>query len=198
MKIFRFIANDNSSPVAEAPMGVLTIPDTALLIQKRPFFIPDFTQQCLAYLCVAVRINRLGRSIHERFAERYYDADHLTLGIHFVAHDLLESLKQQGLPWDLAVGFDNAVAVPEQTTLAVTAGMKVGFSVDADTYETIVPQTVLAQINVQIACISKHYTLRQGDLLLLPLTNLKGVRVEIDNHLKMTVNEEELLAFNIK
>ena len=198
MKIVRFIANKNNDAATDEAMGVLTIPDTALLIQKRPFFIPDFTKQCLANLCVAVRINRLGRSIHNRFAERYYDADHLTLGVHFVAQDLLDTLRQQGLPWDLAVGFDNAVAVSEQTSPSVGPGVKVGISVDAETCETIVTQSVLTQINTQIAHISRHYTLRQGDLLLLPLTTLDGIRVDIDTHLKLTANGEELLAFNIK
>ena len=98
----------------------------------------------------------------------------------------------------MAVGFDNAVAVSEQTSPSVGPGVKVGISVDAETCETIVPQLVLTQINTQIAHISRHYTLRQGDLLLLPLTTLDGIRVDIDTHLKLTANGEELLAFNIK
>lgn len=140
----------------------------------------------------------MGRSIHERFAERYYDVDRLTLGVHFVAHDLLEILRQQGQPWDLAVGFDNAVAVPEQAEFPLQSGMTVSISVGAETSETQVPQNILAQINAHIAHISRHYTLRQGDILLYPLAAIEGVRVEIDTHLSMKVNDKELLAFNIK
>ncbi|EJW95300.1 2-hydroxyhepta-2,4-diene-1,7-dioate isomerase, fumarylacetoacetate hydrolase family protein, partial [gut metagenome] len=77
MKIFRLL-----SPLP----SVLTVPDTALLIQKRPFFIPDFTQDCRAQLCAVIRITRLGRSIGERFVPRYYQAEQISLGVHFVAH----------------------------------------------------------------------------------------------------------------
>ena len=61
-------------------------PDTALLRNNDPFYIPDFSRE-VHYECeLVVRINRVGRAISERFAHRYYDE--VGLGIDFTARDL--------------------------------------------------------------------------------------------------------------
>ena len=47
-------------------------PDTALLRNNDPFYIPAFSQE-VHYECeLVVRIDRVGKSIAERFAHRYY------------------------------------------------------------------------------------------------------------------------------
>lgn len=61
-------------------------PDSALLKDSKPFFIPDFSQQVDYETELVVRINRLGKNIAPRFASRYYDA--VTVGIDFTARDL--------------------------------------------------------------------------------------------------------------
>ena len=58
-------------------------PDSALLKDGKPFFIPDFTKQCDYEVELVVRICRLGKNISPRFAHRYYDA--VTVGIDFTA-----------------------------------------------------------------------------------------------------------------
>ena len=50
------------------------LPDTALLMRGRPFFVPDFAWPCTVQLHGVVRIARLGKNIAPRFAYRYYDA----------------------------------------------------------------------------------------------------------------------------
>lgn len=58
-------------------------PDTALLRNNDPFYIPSFSQE-VHYECeLVVRINRVGKCIEERFAHRYYDE--VGLGIDFTA-----------------------------------------------------------------------------------------------------------------
>lgn len=57
-------------------------PDTALLRNNDPFYIPSFSQE-VHYECeLVVRINRVGKCIEERFAHRYYDE--VGLGIEFI------------------------------------------------------------------------------------------------------------------
>ena len=53
---------------------IFTKADSALLKDHKPFFIPDWSQQVDYETEVVVRICRLGKSIPERFAHRYYDA----------------------------------------------------------------------------------------------------------------------------
>ena len=73
-------------------------PDTALLRNNDPFYIPAFSQE-VHYECeLVVRINRVGKGIAERFAHRYYDQ--VGLGIDFTARDLQRQAIAEGLPWE--------------------------------------------------------------------------------------------------
>ena len=92
----------------EAPI-IFTKADSALLKDGKPFFIPDFMGRIDYETEVVVRICRLGKSIPERFAHRYYDA--LTVGIDFTARDLQEQLRKNGQPWDLCKGFDGSAVI---------------------------------------------------------------------------------------
>ena len=75
-------------------------PDTALLRNNDPFYIPAFSQE-VHYECeLVVRIDRVGKSIAERFAHRYYKE--VGLGIDFTARDLQRQAAAEGLPWSAA------------------------------------------------------------------------------------------------
>ena len=84
-------------------------PDSALLKDSKPFFIPDFSRQVDYETELVVRINRLGKNIAERFAHRYYDA--VTVGIDFTARDLQRRFREEGKPWELCKGFDNSAVI---------------------------------------------------------------------------------------
>ena len=61
-------------------------PDTAILLKKQPFFIPDFSNDVHHEVEVLVKINRVGKHIDKKFAHKYYDQ--IGLGIDFTARDL--------------------------------------------------------------------------------------------------------------
>jgi 2-keto-4-pentenoate hydratase/2-oxohepta-3-ene-1,7-dioic acid hydratase in catechol pathway len=92
-------------------------PDTALLRNNEPFYIPDFSSE-VDYECeLVVRINRVGRAIAPKFAHRYYSE--VGLGIDFTARDLQREAITAGLPWEAAKAFDRSAALsPEFLTLA--------------------------------------------------------------------------------
>ena len=81
-------------------------PETALTRPDWPFFVPDWSDQIEYETELVVRISRLGKSIPERFAHRYYDE--VTLGIDFTARDVQHQLSERGLPWEISKGFDGA------------------------------------------------------------------------------------------
>ena len=74
-------------------------PDSAILRNRRPFFLPDHLGRVDYETELVVRINRLGKSISARFADRYIDA--VTLGIDFTARDMQNEFRSKGLPWEL-------------------------------------------------------------------------------------------------
>ena len=47
--------------------------DSALLKDRKPFFIPDFSSEIHYETEVVVKVNKLGKNIAEQFAHRYYD-----------------------------------------------------------------------------------------------------------------------------
>ena len=89
----------------ESPV-IFTKADSALLKDHKPFFIPDWSSQVDYETELVVRICRLGKSIPERLARRYYDA--VTVGIDFTARDIQREARAKGLPWELCKGFDGS------------------------------------------------------------------------------------------
>ena len=85
--------------------------DSSLLKDKKPFFLPEELGQVDYETELVVRICRLGKSIPQRFAHRYYDA--VTCGIDFTARDLQRKCREKGLPWTLCKGFDGAAVIGE-------------------------------------------------------------------------------------
>lgn len=198
MKIFRFFPDDADASVGSSAPYVITIPDTALLLRRNPFFIPDFTSLCQAQLCLAVRVTRLGRSISPRFASRYYDASAVSLAVHFVAQDLLRRLRAASAPWDMAVGFDYAVAVADRTLpLASLEQAGAVLQLAGVRSESAPLPPFSAYIDDSLSRISGYCTLRQGDLLLFPLP-LAPCSVSIGQRLSVEAGGGEILAFNIK
>ncbi len=84
-------------------------PDTAILLKKQPFFIPEFSNEVHHEVEILVKINRIGKHIDRKFAHKYYDE--IGLGIDFTARDLQTKLKEKGLPWEKAKAFDGAAVV---------------------------------------------------------------------------------------
>ena len=79
-------------------------PDTAILVKKQPFFIPDFSNDVHHEVEILVKINKVGKYIDKKFAHKYYNE--IGLGIDFTARDLQNTLKENGLPWEKAKSFD--------------------------------------------------------------------------------------------
>ncbi|MGL5920438.1 MAG: fumarylacetoacetate hydrolase family protein, partial [Bacteroidales bacterium] len=86
-------------------------PDSAILKDGKPFFIPDFSNQIEYETEIVIRIDRLGKNISEKFAPRYYNA--VTVGIDFTARDLQTALRQKGQPWEISKAFDNSAVLGE-------------------------------------------------------------------------------------
>ena len=85
--------NDGAALPAE-PLFFLK-PDTALLRNNDPFYIPKFSER-VDYECeLVVKINRVGKCIDRRFAHRYYDE--VGLGIDFTARDLQRKAIEEGV-----------------------------------------------------------------------------------------------------
>ncbi len=143
-------------------------PDTALLRNNDPFYIPKFSNE-VHYECeLVVRINRVGRTIAERFAHRYYDE--VGLGIDFTARDLQRHAAEHGLPWEAAKAFDHSAALSaEFIPLAELGGdiqnLHFTLEVDGELRQSGDTSQMLSSVDKIISHLSKFVTLKMGDLI---------------------------------
>jgi 2-keto-4-pentenoate hydratase/2-oxohepta-3-ene-1,7-dioic acid hydratase in catechol pathway len=142
-------------------------PDSALLRNNDPFYIPDWSNE-IHYECeIIVRINRLGKNIEKKFAHRYYNE--IGLGIDFTARDVQNKLKDKGLPWEISKAFDHsAVICPEFTSIdALPDRNSIHFRLDKNgtTVQEGDSSLMIFPIDDTITHVSKYFTLKIGDLI---------------------------------
>ena len=174
-------------------------PDSAILKDGKPFFVPDFSHEVHYETEVVVRICRLGKNIAPRFAHRYYDA--VTVGIDFTARDLQRKFREAGNPWELCKGFDNSAAIGTFISLEQAGGdlQNLDFHLDIDGCEVQRGNTadMLFKIDDIIAYVSQFVTLKIGDLLFTG-TPVGVGPVSIGQRLQGYLEGEKLLDFYIR
>ena len=89
-------AKELNNAVPTKPL-IFMKPPTALLLENKPFFYPDFTKNLHHEIEIVLRISKNGKAIQPEFASRYYDK--IALGIDFTARDVQDDLKAKGQPW---------------------------------------------------------------------------------------------------
>ena len=172
--------------------------DSSLLKDKKPFFLPDELGRVDYETELVVRICRLGKSIPQRFAHRYYDA--VTCGIDFTARDLQRKCKEKGLPWTLCKGFDGAAAIGEWVPVEKFRDIQaIHFHLDINgkTVQEGCTSDMLYTVDELIAYISQWFTLKTGDLLFTG-TPVGVGPVHIDDHLEGWLEERKVMEFNVK
>jgi 2-keto-4-pentenoate hydratase/2-oxohepta-3-ene-1,7-dioic acid hydratase in catechol pathway len=175
-------------------------PDTALLRNNDPFYIPGFSRQ-VDYECeLVVRINRVGRAIAQKFAHRYYDE--VGLGIDFTARDLQREAIARGLPWEACKGFDRSAALSaEFVPLADPGGdvqnLHFEMRLNGEVRQKGHTADMLFTVDEIIAHVSRFVTLRMGDLIYTG-TPVGVGPVKVGDRLTASLEGRELLNFAIK
>ncbi len=177
---------------------IFTKADSALLKDHKPFFIPDHLGSIEYEAELVVRICRLGKTISERFAHRYYDA--VTVGIDFTARDLQTKLKAAGRPWELCKGFDGAAALGEWVPVDKfrdIQAIRFHLDINGQTVQEGCSSDMLYKVDEIIAYISRYFTLKTGDILYTGCPSGCGP-VHIDDHLEGYLEDRKVLEFNCK
>ena len=177
---------------------IFTKADSALLKDSKPFFLPDELGRIDYETELVVRICRLGKSIPQRFAHRYYDA--VTVGIDFTARDLQNRLRAEGKPWDLCKGFDGSAAIGKWVSIEKFRDIQaIHFRLDinGNTVQEGCSSDMLFKVDEIIAYISQWFTLKTGDILYTGTPAGVGP-VHIDDHLTGWLEDRKVLEFNVK
>ena len=174
-------------------------PDSALLQKDMPFFYPDFSNDINYELEVVVRINKVGKSIEERFAHKYYDE--VALGIDFTARDLQRKAKEAGRPWALSKGFDGSAVLSDFVPLAQLGKpvMNLDFVLRKNGEQVQCGNTsqMIHSVDRQIAYLSPFMTLKTGALISTGTPSGVGP-IAIGDTLTATLEGQHLLTCRIK
>jgi 2-keto-4-pentenoate hydratase/2-oxohepta-3-ene-1,7-dioic acid hydratase in catechol pathway len=174
-------------------------PDSALLRNNDPFYIPDFSQN-VHYECeLIVRISRLGKNIEPRFANRYYDE--IGLGVDFTARDLQNKLRDKGLPWEKAKGFDRSAVISSRFVkkgkLPDFDSIKFELKKNGEMVQQGNSAYMLFPIDEIISQVSKYFTLKIGDLIYTGTPAGVGP-VAIGDRLEGFLEGEKMFDFQVK
>lgn len=173
-------------------------PDTALLKNNEPFYYPDFTKD-LHYECeVVLKISKVGKNIHEKFAHKYYEQ--ISLGIDFTARDLQSKCKEKGLPWEIAKAFEHSAPLSdkflskEEVTIEQ---LEFRLDLNGKTVQNGNTKDWIFNADTIISYISKFMTLKTGDLIFTGTPAGVG-SVSIGDRLEGYIGEEKMFDFEIK
>lgn len=182
---------------SEEPV-VFIKPDSAVLPKEQDFYIPEFSKEIHYEVEVLVKIKKVGRHIDKIFAHTYYDE--VGLGIDFTARDLQSKLKEKGLPWEKAKGFDGAAVIGRWLPKLKFKDLNnLNFSLIKNNVEVQKGNTslMLWKIDELISYVSRYFMLKKGDVIFTGTPSGVG-KIQANDYLSGMLEGHELFTLKIK
>lgn len=174
-------------------------PDTALLRNNKPFYIPNFSEELHYETELIIKINRLGKNIAPKFAHRYYSE--IGLGVDFTARDLQRRLKAEGKPWEVAKAFDNSAVIGDfiavESLGCNVQDIRFRLDLNQKTVQEGHSADMIFPIDELIAWVSRFFTLKIGDILFTGTPAGVG-KVAVGDQLEGYIFDNKMFDFKIK
>ena len=173
-------------------------PDSSIILNNKPFFIPDFSQNIHYELELIIKISRLGKHIQEKFSHKYYDF--IGLGIDFTARDLQSDLKSKGLPWEKSKAFDGSCFISKwinKSEFNDVNNLNFNLNKNGKTVQKTNSKLMLWKIDELISYISTFFTLKIGDVIFTGTPAGVG-NVSIGDNLEGFIEDNKIFNLNIK
>lgn len=190
-------AKEMNAPVPAEPVFFLK-PDTAIIKNNLPFYYPDFTKEIHHEVELVLKINKPGKNIDEKFANKYYEE--IGIGIDFTARDIQAKCKEKGLPWEKAKAFDGSAPIGKfilKEKLTNIDNINFNLMVNGNVVQVGNTRDLLFKFDEIIAYVSTFFTLKKGDLIYTGTPAGVGP-INIGDKLAASIENELLLAFEIK
>lgn len=173
-------------------------PDSALLLNNNPFYLPPFTNNLHHEVELVLRVCRLGKNIAPQFADRYYSE--IGLGIDFTARDLQEQLRAKGLPWEKSKAFDGSAVVSKEfipVSNLYLGNIDFHLDVNGTTVQRGNSSEMIYNFDTIVSNISQYFTLKTNDLIYTGTPVGVGA-VHIGDHLEGYINNRKMFDFMVK
>ncbi len=190
-------AKEMDNPLPEVPVFFLK-PDSALIKNNKPFFLPDFSGEIHHEVEIVVKIDRLGKNINTGYANRYYSE--IGIGIDFTARDLQRHCKKEGLPWEIAKAFDGSAPLGKfvnKSNFHDINDIPFRLEINGNVVQTGNTGQMIFPFDELIAYVSRFFTLKTGDLLFTGTPAGVG-QVHRNDHLQAFIQDKLLLDFYVK
>ena len=190
-------AKELNNPVPKKPL-VFMKPSSALLVNNKPLYYPEFTQDLHYEIEVVLKITRNGRHVQPAFAHKYYEE--VAIGIDFTARDIQAQLKAKGHPWEISKGFDGSAAISEFIPLSSLQDSEhIEFSLLKNGEQVQLGNTknLIFSFNYLITYLSQYFKLQVGDLIYTGTPEGVGP-VQIGDKLEAFIEDKKLLWCQIR
>ena len=184
-------------PVPVEPV-VFMKPDSSILKNNKPFFLPDFSTNIHYEAEVVLKISKLGKGISAKYAPRYFDE--ITLGIDITARDLQDRLKITGMPWEISKCFDGAAPLGRfipVNQIKDMSGLDFRLEINSKVVQKSNTSDMIFGFNEIIEYVSKFCTLKTGDLIFTGTPPGVG-KLHRNDNLVAFLGDKMLLDFKIK
>ena len=190
-------AKELNNPVPKEPVLFMK-PSTALLINQKPFFYPDFSQNIHHEIELVIQINKHGKAIQPQFAHKYYDK--IGLGIDFTARDIQNELKEKGLPWEKAKAWDNSAVIGKWTPFTSIKNKKdINFCLYKN--KELVQQgnssNMIHNFDKIVAYISNYFSVNIGDVIFTGTPAGVGEAV-VGDELEAFIEDDSMFTLEVK
>ncbi|MEI6753990.1 MAG: fumarylacetoacetate hydrolase family protein [Paludibacter sp.] len=173
-------------------------PDTAILKNNKPFFIPDFSKDLHYETELIFKFNRIGKNIDSKFSHRYFAE--IGLGVDFTARDLQRKLKAEGKPWEVCKAFDNSAVIGnflQVETLGDIQNIEFHLDINGKTVQKGNSKDMIFPVNELVAYVSRFFTIKIGDILFTG-TPVGVGSVSIGDHLEGYIYDIKMFDFYVK
>lgn len=169
--------------------------ESGVIHNGKPFFLPAPEDGHRLFLTVAVKIERLGKSIASKFSPRYYSQ--ATAAVCVQNRPLLEALKREGKPWGRAVSFDGALWLGDFVEASRLLDSKLILCQNGEVNDVFDCSRVKFGIDSLIEKVSATSTLKIGDMILVSVGG-EGVPTRIDSGVTAGLENETLLRISVR
>jgi len=158
-------AKELGNKVPTKPL-VFMKPGSALLVNGKPFYYPEFTKDLHYELEVVLKISKNGRHIQPEFAKDYYQE--IGLGIDFTARDLQRACKEKGHPWEIAKAFDHSAVIGKFVNLksaTIDGQLEFYLNKNGEKVQHGFTKDLIFPFDDLIVYVSRFFKLQKGDYI---------------------------------
>ena len=154
----------NATP--EAPV-IFIKPASSVIGEGEAIVIPPYSHDCHHEAELALLIGRMGKDIPVDQAMEYIAG--YGVGIDLTLRDVQRELKEKGLPWEIAKGFDTACPLSdfvEASDVADPQNLQIRLTVNGGIRQDGNTSAMIHRIPAIISYMSGSFTLDPGDVIL--------------------------------